>query len=273
MELIEAIHIENSKRVRARPVALPGEHGGWSLLAEPIAVGLLLAPSISGALLSLAAVAAFLARHPLRLAIGDLRRGRNTERTRLAKRFTFLYASIALLTFVGALVTANGSFLLPLVIATPFASIQFIYDAKGRSRALLPELAGATGIASVVAAIALAAGLSYSAAFALWAILIARVIPTILYLRVRLHRLRGKTASSFAPLAFHVAAVLIGVILAVSGTGSMLAVAALGLLLVRAISGLLNRDMNVRAKTLGVRELIFGVAFVILVSVGGAFGL
>ena len=59
--------------VRISSVALPAEHGGWSLLLEPIALGLLLAPTVPGLFLSLAATGAFLARHPFKLAVGNWR--------------------------------------------------------------------------------------------------------------------------------------------------------------------------------------------------------
>ena len=270
--MIEANRIEMVRQARLRPVALPAEHGGWSLLAEPIVLGLLIAPSTSGAFIALAALAAFLARHPLKLAIGDLRRKRPMPRTVLAQRFVLLYSSLAILSFGFALTTARTPFLLPLLLAAPFAVIQFIYDAKGSSRALLPELAGATGIASVVAAITLAGGHTSPVAFALWAVMTARVIPTILYLRIRLRRLRGMAASSYVPLAAHVAAVLLGTAIATTGTLSVLSVGALLMLLARAVTGLRSRDMTVRAKTLGLRELIYGAVFVIAVFAGNRFG-
>ena len=67
-----------------RPVALPAEHGGWGFLAEPVVLGLVLAPSAAGLCLALAALAAFLARHPLRLALIDRRKGVRYPRTGLA---------------------------------------------------------------------------------------------------------------------------------------------------------------------------------------------
>lgn len=62
--------------VRVRTVALPVEHGGWSLTLEPVALGLLVAPSRAGFLLAVATVGAFLLRHPLKIVADDRRRGR-----------------------------------------------------------------------------------------------------------------------------------------------------------------------------------------------------
>jgi len=63
-----------------RHVALPAEHGAWVLLLGPLAVGLCAGGRLSGdsLLVSLAALAAFLVRQPLTLAVKALggRRGR-----------------------------------------------------------------------------------------------------------------------------------------------------------------------------------------------------
>ena len=60
-----------SQRSRWRSVAIPSEHGGWGLTAEPALLGLLVAPSIAGGVLAVAAVVAFLARTPLKLVLVD----------------------------------------------------------------------------------------------------------------------------------------------------------------------------------------------------------
>ena len=78
-----------------RSVALPVEHGGWSFLFEPVVLGLVLSPSLSGALLGLAALAGFLVRHPLRLVALDRRKGASYPRTALALRFAAAYAGLA----------------------------------------------------------------------------------------------------------------------------------------------------------------------------------
>ena len=80
-----------------KPVAIPAEHGGWGLLAEPVVLGLVIAPAPAGACLALAALAGFLARHPLRLWLLDRRKGVRYPRTALAERFFLGYAALAAL--------------------------------------------------------------------------------------------------------------------------------------------------------------------------------
>ena len=49
-------------RSALRSIAVPTEHGGWGLTAEPVVLGLAVAPSIAGLCLGSAAIIAFLAR-------------------------------------------------------------------------------------------------------------------------------------------------------------------------------------------------------------------
>ena len=65
---------------------IPSEHGGWGLTLEPALLGLLVAPSIVGGAIGVAAFLAFLVRTPLKLVLVDQHRHRVLERTRLAVR-------------------------------------------------------------------------------------------------------------------------------------------------------------------------------------------
>src|SRR6478736_3133505 len=73
-----------------RAVVIPSEHGGWGLTAEPALLGLLVAPSIAGGALAVAAFLAFLLRTPLKVVLVDRRRHRELERDRLARRVVVL---------------------------------------------------------------------------------------------------------------------------------------------------------------------------------------
>ena len=73
-------------RAAWRSVAIPDEHGGWGLTAEPVLLGLLVAPSWPGVLLAVAAFVAFMVRSPLKVVLVDRWRRRRLPRTRLAAR-------------------------------------------------------------------------------------------------------------------------------------------------------------------------------------------
>ena len=259
-----------SRGFRIRAVALPVEHGGWSLLLEPIVVGLLLAPTISGLFVSLAATGAFLARHPFKLAVRDWRRKLHSPRTVMSERFAILYAFIAIFGLAFAINTGGTAFLFPFLLATPSVILQLFYDATGRSRALVPELAGSISTAAVATAIAISGGWPSPAAYGLWVILAARATPTILYVRARIQQLHDKQASPSAVIFVHVLAVLVVIALAMAQLAPYAAVLAMFILLVRASVGFSKSDRQVTARKIGMREVVFGAMTIFLVTIGYA---
>ncbi|HEX6625672.1 MAG TPA: YwiC-like family protein [Pyrinomonadaceae bacterium] len=256
-------------RVRLRSVALPVEHGGWGLLLEPIALGLLVAPSLTGFCLSFAAAGAFLARHPFKIVIADLRRRRRFPRTAAAERFALLYGFISVAGMIGAAATAaDFKFLLPLLAATPFAATQLFNDVKGRSRSLIAETTGAVALAALSASVALAGGWEIPAAVALWAVLAARAVPAILYVRARIAELHGETPSVAPSLFLHGLALVAVLLLTLLGVASGLALLAMCVLLLRAVHGFSAPQQAATARQIGVREIGFGALTVFAVAAG-----
>lgn len=259
--------------VRLRTVALPVEHGGWGISLEPVLLGLLVAPSAAGLGLAVATLGAFLARHPFKIVAGDRRRGRRFARTPAAERFTLLYGAAALAGLLAAAAAApDYRFLLPLAFAAPLAAAQLFYDATGRSRALLPELAGSTGMAAAAAAIALAGGAPVALALGLWAVLAARVVPTILYVRARLSELHGKDESSAPGFVAHALALAATSWLAWAGVVPAAAAFVMAVLLARAAYGTARRWPST-ARGLGFSEIAFGALTVFAVAAGHRLGL
>jgi hypothetical protein len=253
--------------VRVRTVALPVEHGGWSITLEPVALGLLVAPSPAGFLLALATVGAFLARHPLKIVAADRRHGRRFPRTAVAERFLILYAGVALASGLAAVAVAPGySFLLSLLAALPFASAQLVYDAAGRGRALLPELAGSFGLAAVSAAVAMAAGWPIVPSLGLWALLAARALPSILYVRARLGLLHGESPRTYPVVIAHLAALALVALLAWARVVPPVAALAFALLLLRAAAGLTAGNAGGSAKRVGISEVCYGAVTVATVA-------
>jgi len=249
--------------VRMKTIALPAEHGGWGLLFEPIVLGLLLAPSIAGFYLALSAVGFFLARHPLTIVV--MNRRRSSPRTALARRFATLYLLIGAASFIAALAFTQHSFVLPLLVAAPFAILQVAHDWTGRRRVLLSELAGVIAISSLVTAVALAAGWSQRAGFALWAVMVARSVPAVLYVRACLRRLRLSNASPRPMVVAHLVAIGTAIALALADVTSGWVAIAMVLLLVRAMIGF-ARAKTLTAKQLGFSEIAFGAMTVIIVA-------
>lgn len=249
-------------------IAVPAEHGGWGLLGEPVVLGLALAPSVSGACLALAAVLAFLARHPLRLVLMDRRRGARYPRSALAARFFLAFAGAAALALALAFATAQRPFVAALAVAAPFALVTLGYDALGRGREALPEAAGAVALSAAAAAIALAGGQPAAVAFAAAGLLALRALTSVLYVRARIRLDRGLPAGPGRVLALHAVALLAAALLAGAGAAPWLGAAAFAVLLVRAAFGLRAGRAPIRPQLLGLQELAHGLLTLALLVVG-----
>jgi hypothetical protein len=258
--------------VRLKSVALPVEHGGWGMLVEPLLLGLLVAPSWAGLGVGLAALGAFLMRHPLKLALADRLRGIRTSRTKAAERFVLLYA---LLAAAGLAVAATGrsGWWVPLAAAVPFGLVQLAYDLGRKGRQLLPELLGGVALGSVAAAELRAAGWPLGASLAAWLLLAARTVSAVLYVRARLRGDRGVAPNRAAALLSHAAALALGLALAAAGLAPWLVVLGFTLLLARAAHGLSPLHRPTRPRVLGFQEMAHGFGFVLILAMGYARGL
>jgi hypothetical protein len=255
-----------------KPVALPVEHGGWGLLAEPVLLGLVLAPSAAGVCLGLAALSAFLARHPFRLALLDRRRGVRYPRTSLAERFCAAYVAAAALLLAAASTLAAGAFWPPFALAAPIGIASLAFDARGRSRDAPAEMTGAVALAAAATAIALAGGAAAAVAWSAWALLALRAVTSVLYVRARIRLDRGLPAGPVAVHVGHAAALCAAVLLALAGWAPWLASVVFAVLLARSGWGLSPRRRRVRPQVLGFQELGYGVLTVVLLAVGYRLG-
>jgi hypothetical protein len=256
-----------------RLVTMPVEHGGWAFMLEPILVGCILAPSGAGLWLSVATLATFMVRQPLKTALIDRRNGKRFPRTLWAERVALLFAALALATLVLALLTARAPFWLPILLAAPFALLQAYFDLQRQSRQMAAELAGAVAIGAGAAAITLAGGWAVAPALALWLILAARAVTSVLYVRARLHLEREGAFDKTPVVVSHSAALAIIGGLAVAGWAPWLAVAAVVILTARASWGLSPWRRSVRAQVIGTQELGVGLLTVALTAVGYMFSL
>ncbi len=252
--------------VSIRSIALPTEHGGWGFTLEPILLGLLVAPSASAWEISAAALGIFLARRPVKILSTDLVRRRWLPRSRVALVFALIYGGIGLAGAIGALFTADGPFLIPVVVALPFALIALRADAHSKNRALIAELAGSIAMGATVAAITIAGGWDLAPAFGLWLVLAARDVAAIVLVRGQVRRLHGNPAG--ATTIYIVQAMSIGTVAIAAATGivpwlSVVAIAVVGLTAV--IS--LNRG-PVQAKVIGWTQMAIGLAVVLITATG-----
>ena len=253
--------------MRLRTIALPVEHGAWGFLLEPALLGLLVAWSAAGAVLVMAGLAAILLQTPLSLALGDVRRRRVSPRTRLAWRFVALYGTILLgAVAVAVALAGTPTILVPALVAAPLALAQLWFDAHGRARECAPEMLGALAMGSLAACIAVAAGWGVIAALGLWALLAARTVPTIVYVRARLRLERGRTVDPTPVWAVHLLALVFVAVAAALTDLAWFVLLPYAALAGRAALGVSRSRVSVSAKVIGFRELGFGIALVVFLA-------
>lgn len=256
-----------SKRWRA--VALPVEHGGWGFISEAVLLGLLLAPTLGGLALGVAAFGAFLLRQPLKLFIKDVRRGRTVPRTGLARRFALIYGSVTASAGLVAIILAPDSRVIwPLVGAGPLLALQFRDDVRSRSRSLTAELAGASATGAITAAMVLMQHSSLGLAGGVWLALGLKALTAVGYVRSRLRLERNQPAMRPLVLGLHGVAWLLLVASTLAGWTPWTAPLALGLLVGRAVWGLSPWRTPQPPKHIGLREVGYGLAFVLILAVG-----
>jgi hypothetical protein len=255
--------------VRRTTIVLPTEHGGWAFVLVPLLLGVLVAPSTAGGWLSLATVSVFLVRQPLKLALGDWRRGKTYARTRWAAGYAVGFGLLALVAAGLAVLTTQHTFWLPLVLAIPLGVVQLAADLRRESRSLLAELAGAAALQTSGAMLGLAAGWPGERALALWLVLLVWATTSILYVRTRIRREREPDNGTAHVWLAHSGGLLIIGLLAFRGLLPWLAVPGMLLLIVRAGIGLHPSQHGVRTPLIGLQEI--GVSLLLVGLLAGGY--
>ncbi len=242
-------------------VALPTEHGGWSLTLEPVILGLIVAPTWSGAALGAAALVGFLIRTPLKFSLGDRRRRRLLPRTVKADRVVLVEALILAMLLAAAAVAAHGPFWAPLLFAVPLFALELWFDLRSKSRHFLPEMAGTVGIGSIATAIALAGNTDPPIAWGLWVIATARAVAAIPFVRVQLRRAKNQAFRVAGSDTAQVIAVALIVMTTAGGATSVAAAAAIAALALIHLAQV--RMAAPRAPVLGAQQVALGLGVVV----------
>ncbi len=259
-----------------RAVVLPREHGSWALALEPVALGLLVAPSAPGFALAVAAAAGFLARRPLKVSWTEAALG--PRRADAACWFMVLAGVAGLALFAAGtrgldLDLGPGGWvpLWPLLLAAPCGAIFLWFDLRQEMREAEAELAGSAAFACVPAAFATLAGWSAGPALALAGLMLARSLPTVLVVRAYLRLQKRQPAAVGSALAAAAAAAGLAGGLAHAGLAPALAPAPFLVLLARA--GVLLAPFRPAwpARRVGMVEAALGAAT--LGALAAAYGL
>jgi hypothetical protein len=241
-----------------KDIVLPREHGSWSLAFEPIALGLLVAPSAAGTLLALALSAGFFSRRPLRIYVNEKR----AERRIQAGHALAACVGTGVLGLAGTVLVA-GTAWLPWLIPVSIAGAIFAhFDRKGAGREETAEIAGSAAFAMVPTVIGILGGLAPMQAFALGLLSLARSVPSVLWVRAYLRAKKTGVHRSTPALMTACAAVAVAAALFNANLASTFALAFIVAFAVRTFSLLVIFQPAWRARTVGMIEAIVGVVFI-----------
>lgn len=193
--VLPALPLPAARPAPATTVFLPKEHGSWSLAMEPLALGLLVAPSSAGGALAIATLAGFFARRPLKALFAPAATRRRGVGSAVA-----LFSAVAVVALAIVLMQGGVMPLWPLLVAAPLAGLFAWFDAQNGSRAASAEVAGSAAFAIIPTVLATLAGWSAGAALALGALALTRSVPTVLAVRSSLRRAKGEAAGFVLPV-------------------------------------------------------------------------
>lgn len=261
--------------LRARQAALPNEHGAWVFLLSPLAIGLA-AGGVRPAslLLVLAALAAFLARQPVTLAIKVLSGRRPRRELAPAALWLGIYGLVGLAA-AGALVGLGYGYLLWLLLpAIPvFAWHLWLVGRRAERRQMLVEIV-ASGVLALGAPAAywVGRGQADPAGWLLWGLAWLQVAGTILHAYLRLEQrslkqmpARGEALRMGRPALVYNLAALVGVtVLALARAVSPLLPLAYLIQPLEVAWGILRPAVGVMPKAIGIRQLIVSVLFTVV---------
>lgn len=241
-----------------RDTLAPKEHGSWSLAFEPIILALLVAPSWPGALLGVALAAGFFSRRPLRI-VGLERRA---ERRAMALRAAAGCLAITVTAGIAAALLGGIAWLAWLVPTVVAGAFFVWFDTRGDGREEAAEVAGAAAFALVPAAFAALAGWAAPASLALALVMLGRSVPSVLCVRAFLRAAKTGVARNATALLAALSAVAIAAMLVLRGVAPLFALVAAVFFAARSFILLVTPKPALRARTVGMLEAAFGVAFV-----------
>lgn len=243
-------------------VFLPKEHGSWSLALEPLALGLLVAPSWAGGALAAAALAGFFARRPLKAALDAT----PSERRQTARRMLAFLTVLAATGLGEALVLAPWTESWPLLPAAVLGLVFVWFDAQGESRAAASEVAGSAAFAFVPAAFVTLAGGPVSIALAVTILALARSVPAVLAVRSYLRMAKGGAPRRVLPLLAAGAALAASVGLVLTAHAPFIAGLLAAVLFARVLWLLGPWRPVWPAKRIGMMEAVLGLIYVGLLA-------
>jgi len=204
----------------------------------------------------------FFSRQPLKTAAKDFLQKKSFPRTRYALGFGGLFLALALVALGFGVRLSVQSLLLPLAALAVLAGIQFGFDAFGKGRNTLPELAGAFAAATFAPLTAEAGGLAPETSWYLAAVLALHSALAIVYVSTRLDVSRNLEASVNSA---YVAAGLVALVTIVATALYLvpaLLIPTFLVLIARAVWGVSAWRRPVKPQIVGIQEMLYTLGLV-----------
>ncbi|HHJ53515.1 MAG TPA: hypothetical protein ENJ89_10000 [Caldithrix abyssi] len=260
--------MELVKDIPLRAIALPREHGAWGFVLEPLILALLVAFSVPALYLAFAALLAFFAHQPVKVLLSG-----NRQKRGWAVLFLLIYLAPSLFFILKFIPYADRQTLIIFGVAVLVMVIYLGLDILHYGRRLFVEIMAPSAVGLMAAAMVKASGWSLAAALSLWAILLARAIPTAFYVHAKIKQLKGQRVLIRTTVGLHIAFSLIVGVLAVNHLVPVSAVVAVTVFLARAMAGLMPKAGHQTVKQIGMREFGYGAQLVLLTAIGYWFNM
>jgi len=259
-----------------RHIALPAEHGAWVFLFSPLLIGSFAAGQWDAglALLTAAALAGFLLRQPLTIAVKVYSRRRPRTELAPARFWMLVYGAVGASAALGLVLLGHAIVLWLVLPALPVLLWYFwLVSRRSERRQAAVEIA-ASGILALGAPAAywISLGSYHPLGWLLWGLCWLQAAGSIIYVFLRLEQRRlsslpdGQTRWQMGKpaLGFNLAALLLVAALAGFGWVSAWLIFAYLLQWIESIWGTLKPAVKAKPTAIGIRQLVVSSLFTLL---------
>lgn len=265
-----------SFRYAKSAIALPQDHGSWVFILSPLLIGLFSAGrfTIASFTLIFAALAAFLIRQPITIAIKAYSGRRSREDLPTARFWMMIYGTLLLLAITELIALGEIYILAAGAAAIPvFAWHLWLVSRRSERRQAGIEIL-ATGVLALAAPAAYWVGRGdYSPiGWALWILTWFQSAASIVYAYLRLDQRQWKTRpetkdlikQGYRALAYTLFNLSLSIVLSYFGIIPSLVWLAFLIQVVETIWGIFNPAIGAKPVAIGIRQLIVSVLFTLM---------
>jgi hypothetical protein len=269
----EKNQVRSSASLLKRHIALPAEHGAWVFLFSPLLIGIFVAGSIrwSSLVLVVAALAGFLARQPLTMAVKVYSGRRPKSELPAAWFWMLLYGIIAAVAGLGLILLGHSIVLWLVLPALPvLAWYLWLISKRSERRQAAVEVA-ASGILALGAPAAYWIGLNayHPLGWVLWGLCWLQAAGSIIYIYLRLQQRRlpsmpgshERWHMARPAIGFNLFALLAVAALSLLGFITVWLVPVFGIQMAETVWGAANPAVKAKPTAIGVRQLVISSLF------------